>query len=69
MANDAEASAFLRMLLDRMKAAPLNHRVHVAMELTETEMNRLMEWADADDEASSDDETDQRRAKASRRQD
>jgi hypothetical protein len=62
MANDAEASAFLRMLLDKMKAAPLNHRVHVAMELTETEMNRLMEWADADDEASSNDESDQQRA-------
>jgi hypothetical protein len=62
MANDAEASAFLRILLDKMKAAPLNHRVHVAMELTETEMNRLMEWADADDKASSNDESDQQRA-------
>ena len=62
MANDAEASAFLRMLLGKMKAAPLDHRVHVAMELTETEMHRLMEWADADDEASSNDESDQQRA-------
>ncbi len=62
MANGTETGAFLRMLIDRMKATEVNHSVHVSMELTESEMNRLMEWADADDEASSIDESGQRQA-------
>ena len=54
MTGGAEAADLLRMLLDRMKATPVNHGVNLSIELTEAEVTRLMEWADADDEAASD---------------